>query len=65
VITVKGKGIPHLNSQRWGDLKVIIDVTIPTRLSKKQKALLTSFYEDSDDKESKKKLFDKLKDAMG
>lgn len=65
VITIKGKGIPYLNSQRWGDLKVIIDVTIPTRLTKKQRNLLSSFYEESDDKESKKKLFDKFKDAMG
>jgi molecular chaperone DnaJ len=34
VITVKGKGIPHLHSHRQGDLKVIIEVTIPKRLSK-------------------------------
>ncbi|HNX29210.1 MAG TPA: molecular chaperone DnaJ [Syntrophomonadaceae bacterium] len=65
IIIVKGKGIPHLNGPKWGDLKVIIDVTIPTRLTKKQRTLLSSFYEDTDDKESKKKLFDKFKDAMG
>lgn len=65
VITVKGKGIPYLNSSRWGDLKIIIKVTIPTRLTKKQRSLLSTFYEESDDKESKKKFFDKFKDAMG
>ncbi|MEA1960341.1 MAG: molecular chaperone DnaJ [Bacillota bacterium] len=68
VIMVKGKGIPHLNSHRTGDLKVIIQVSIPDKLTQRQKELLESFYEDVDDKEDKegkKGLFDRLKDAMG
>ena len=65
IITLKGKGVPHLSSQKWGDLKVGIDITIPTRLTKKQKELLTAFYDDNEDKESKKNLFDKVRDAMG
>lgn len=65
VLTVKGKGIPHLHTHRNGDLKVLIDVKIPTKLTKKQKDLLSAFYEDSEDKDSKKGLFDRLKDAMG
>ena len=65
IITVKGKGIPYINSQKWGDLKIIIDVTIPTKLTKKQRTLLTSFYEDNEDKENRKNLFEKFKDAMG
>ncbi|HEX3011693.1 MAG TPA: molecular chaperone DnaJ [Syntrophomonadaceae bacterium] len=65
VITVKGKGIPHLHSHRFGDLKVIIGVKIPTRLTKRQKELLSAFYEDNDEKSGKKGLFDKFKDAMG
>lgn len=64
VLTVKGKGVPHLNSSRVGDLKLIVEVKIPTKLTKKQKELLEQFFED-DDKHTKKGIFDKFKDAMG
>lgn len=64
ILTVKGKGVPHLQrQQRFGDLKVVLNVKIPTRISKKQKELLLQFREE--DKNSKKGIFDKLKDAMG
>jgi len=64
VITVKNKGIQHLQSHRVGELKVQINVKIPTRLSKKQKESLATFF-DGEDKDGKKGIFDKLKDAMG
>ncbi|MGI6434289.1 MAG: molecular chaperone DnaJ [Syntrophomonadaceae bacterium] len=66
VLTVKGKGITHVQGQRWGDLKVIIEVRIPTRLSKKQREMLEAFYEDGEEqKTGRKGLFDKFKDAIG
>lgn len=65
VLTVKNKGIPHLQSHRYGDLKVLVNVKIPTRLSKRQKELLAAFYADGEDKDGKKGIFDKLKDAIG
>jgi molecular chaperone DnaJ len=66
VITVKGKGVPHLHSHRHGDLQVIIEVTIPKRLTKRQRELLAAFNEDNDEEKSGKKgLFEKFKDAMG
>lgn len=65
VLTVKNKGIPHLQSHRYGDLKVLVNVKIPTRLNKRQKELLAAFYNESEEKDNKKGLFDKLKDAMG
>jgi len=66
VITVKGKGIPHLHSHRQGDLKVIIEVTIPKHLSKRQRELLMAFHEDKDEeKPNKKGFFGKFRDAMG
>ncbi len=66
IITVKGQGIPHLNSSRFGDLKVNIRVKIPKKLSKFQKELLENFYNDKDDKgHNKKGIIDKFKDAMG
>ena len=66
IITVRGKGIPHLHSHRQGDLRVIIEVTIPKRLSKKQRELLMAFNDDNEEeKAGKKGIFDKFKDAMG
>jgi len=43
VITVKGKGVPYLNSSRIGDLKVIIKVKIPKRTTERQKQLLREY----------------------
>lgn len=65
IITVKNKGVPHLQSHRMGDLKVLVNVKIPTRLTKKQKEILAGFFNENEDKDGKKGLFDKLKDAMG
>ncbi|MDO4539646.1 MAG: molecular chaperone DnaJ [Syntrophomonadaceae bacterium] len=67
VISVKGKGVPYLNSTRSGDLKVILDVSIPKKLSKKQREALANFYdEDSAQQQRKKKgMFTRIKDAMG
>lgn len=66
LLTVKGKGITHVQGHRLGDLKVIVEVTIPTRLSKKQRELLEAFYEEGGEKRTGRKgLFGKFKDASG
>lgn len=66
VFTVKGKGIQHLGGHRFGDLKVQVDVRIPTRITKKQRELLEAFFEEGEDhKPGRKGLFEKFKDAMG
>ena len=45
-LTLRGKGIPSLRGGRGrGDQVVIIDVTIPTRLTRKQERLLKEFAE--------------------
>ena len=36
---IKGKGVPYLNSSKVGDLYIVINVVIPTKLDKKQKEL--------------------------
>lgn len=64
VLTVRGKGVTSLHSQRQGDLKVVIQVSIPKKLNKRQKELLSSFHEE-DEKSGKKGIFEKFKDAMG
>ncbi len=43
VITVRGKGVPYINSSRIGDLKVIIKVKIPKRITEHQRKLLNEY----------------------
>ena len=40
VITVAGHGVPHLDRRSRGDLHIVVDVHVPTRLSKRAKKLL-------------------------
>lgn len=40
VLTIKGKGVPHLRGNGRGDIKVITNVNVPKKLSKYQKELL-------------------------
>jgi molecular chaperone DnaJ len=44
-ITLKGRGVPHLNSggRRRGDLRVIVRVTVPTKLADTEEKLLREF----------------------
>lgn len=66
VLTAKGKGVAHVQGHRIGDLKVNIEVLIPTRLSKKQRELLEAFYDGGEEqKPGRKGIFDKFKDAIG
>lgn len=52
VITLKDYGIPHLQRKGRGDLKIKIKVSIPKKISKKQRELIEEF-----EKEGKKKFF--------
>jgi molecular chaperone DnaJ len=40
VITVKGEGMPELRHGRRGDLRIVIDVVVPRRLTEEQRELL-------------------------
>jgi len=42
-IVMSGRGLPPLRRGRTGDLKVVVNVTIPRRLSREQKHLLEQF----------------------
>jgi molecular chaperone DnaJ len=53
VLRLKGKGIQHLNSSRFGDLYIKLNVEVPKKLSKKQKQLLEEFESLSGDKNYK------------
>ena len=57
VLTIKGKGFPSVRNARvTGDILVALNVTIPTKLSDKQKELLKTYaLESGEDSEDSKK----------
>lgn len=60
-LKLKGKGVKNLNNNSYGDMYVVINVIIPTKLNKKQKDLLmdlskTDLENESEFKEYKKSL---------
>ena len=74
---VKGRGVPHIHSNRRGDLIVIASITVPTKLTKEQQNLLeqlnASFKppremnatDESETDGNEKGIFDRLKDKLG
>jgi len=42
---IKGKGVPHIHSNRRGDLRVLVDIQVPERLNSRQKELLKELAE--------------------
>jgi molecular chaperone DnaJ len=67
-IRLRGKGVPHLRRAGIrGDLHVMVDVKVPTRLSRRQRELLEALAaasgESPDGRQSG--LFEKVKDAIG
>ena len=47
-IRLRGRGVPHLRrTGSRGDLHVIVDVVVPTKLSKKQRELLEAYAEEA------------------
>ena len=67
VITLKGKGVPHLRGNGRGDQKVVVNVEVPTRLSGKQKELFEELAKSlgSEVKPQERGFLDWLKDALG
>jgi molecular chaperone DnaJ len=66
-IRLRGRGVPHLRrpSSR-GDLHVLVNVTVPTKLSKRQRELLESFATESGEVvEHDNGLLERVRDALG
>lgn len=42
-LVLRGEGMPHLRGRGRGDLKVVVDVMVPTRLTEEQRELLEKF----------------------
>jgi molecular chaperone DnaJ len=79
-IRLRGRGVPHLRRPGTrGDLHVLVDVTVPTRLSARQKELLEQYAAESGEHpdetvaapaggrrdKRKRGIADRLKDAIG
>jgi molecular chaperone DnaJ len=70
-LRIRDKGIPYLNSSGRGDQYVILHISIPTRLSSKEKELIETLAEldnfspsQLNNKEKDKNIFEKIKDAF-
>lgn len=48
IFTLRGMGVPHLHGGGRGDQRVVVNVEIPTRLSKEQRKLIESLGETMD-----------------
>jgi len=46
-IRLRGKGVPHLRRGARGDLHVLVDVVVPTKLSKRARELLSAYAEEA------------------
>lgn len=64
VFRFKGKGMPKLDRSSRGDLNVMVEVIVPTKLNSKQKKLLKEFAEAGSQDAEPASLFDKIKDAL-
>jgi len=64
VFRFKGKGMPKLDRSSRGDLNVLVEVIVPTKLNAKQKKLLKEFGEAGSQEAEPASLFDKIKDAL-
>jgi molecular chaperone DnaJ len=65
-IRLRGRGVPHLRrSGQRGDLHVLVDVAVPTKLSKKQRELLERFAAESGEQVGTGGILDKVRDVLG
>jgi molecular chaperone DnaJ len=67
VLTIKGEGMPALGRSRRGDLRVVVNVVIPRRLSDEQRELLSQLNDTLTDENlrSEESMFAKLRRALG
>ncbi len=63
IFRIKGKGMPRLGRTTRGDLHVVVNVMVPTKLNSKQKKLLRDFAE-AGPQHAEPSLFSRIKDAI-
>ncbi|MHB8531686.1 MAG: molecular chaperone DnaJ [Solirubrobacteraceae bacterium] len=67
ILTVRGEGMPTLRRGRRGDLRVVVNVLIPRRLSDEQRALLEDLSSSLTDENLRthESMFEKLRRVLG
>jgi molecular chaperone DnaJ len=67
MLTVRGQGMPSLGRARRGNLRVVVNVVIPRRLSDEQRELLERLHETltEENLRSEESMFAKLRRALG
>jgi molecular chaperone DnaJ len=67
VLTVRGQGMPALRHGRRGDLRVVVNVVVPRRLSPEQRELMERLNDSLSDENlrSQESVFAKLRRALG
>ena len=67
VLTLRGQGMPALGRGRHGDLRVVVNVVIPRRLSEEQRELMErlSGTLTAENLRSEESIFSKLRRALG
>ncbi len=67
VLRMRGKGVPHLRGNDRGDQLVVVNVEIPTRLSKEQRQLFETAGASlgSEVRPQERSFLDWLKDTLG
>ena len=65
IFTLRGGGVPYLNSHRRGDLRVVVEVGIPEKLSAEEEKLLRRLAElRGEEVVEHRGFFDRLKQAF-
>ena len=67
VLTLRGQGMPSLRRARRGDLRVVVNVVVPRRLSAEQRELMERLNDSlgEDNLRSQESVFAKLRRALG
>jgi molecular chaperone DnaJ len=67
VLTLRGEGMPSLRRGRRGDLRVVVNVVVPRRLSPEQRELMEQLNDSLTDENlrSQESMFAKLRRALG
>ena len=67
VLTLRGAGMPGLRRGRQGDLRIVVNVVVPRRLTPEQRELLDRFNDSLTDENlrSQESMFAKLRRALG
>jgi molecular chaperone DnaJ len=70
VLRLKGKGLPELNGYGRGDILVIVDIVIPTKLTGEEKKLLEKLADQPNFKKAEtprgeQNIFDRMRNFFG